>query len=133
MRALAMALLQVAFADSTLPFTKGTLAGESETVYSGRPGEWQSARTQLERRFFLGSDAATCEALIGGGRIVVREVSRCCDTCRGPEIGCILSVSELVPRPKAPPTDAELAAAGITPTPSPAAPARKQRASISAP
>lgn len=68
-----------------------------------------------------------------GGRIVVREVSCCCDTGRGPEIGCIVQASELVPSPKAPPTDAELAAAGITPTPSPAAPARKQRASMFAP
>ncbi len=124
---------EVAFADSTRPFTKRTPTGKSETVYSDRPGEWQSAGTQPERRFFLGSAEATCEALLGDGRIVVREVFRCCDTGRGPELGCILQVSELVPSPKAPPTDTELAAAGITPTPSPAAPARKQRASIPAP
>ena len=116
---------EMAFANSTLPFTKRTPSGKSETVYSDRPGERQSAGTQPERRFFLGSAETACEALVGGGRIVVREVSRCCDTGRGPEIGCILQVSELVPSPKAPPTDAELAAAGITLKPSPAAPARQ--------
>lgn len=99
---------EVAFADSTQPFTKHTPQGAFETAYSDRPGEWQSAGPQPERRFFLGSAEATCETLGQGERIVVREVFRCCDTGRGPEIGCILRVSELVPSPKAPPTAEEL-------------------------
>lgn len=51
---------EVAFADSTKAFIKRTPSGKSETVYSDRPGEWQSAGTQPERRFFLGSAEATC-------------------------------------------------------------------------
>lgn len=106
---------ELAFADSTQPFSKRTPQGGFETAYSDRPGEWQSAGTQPERRFFLGSDEATCETFVQGERIVVREVFRCCDTGRGPEIGCILRVSELVPSPKAPPTAEELSEPGSAP------------------
>lgn len=114
---------EVAFADSTRPFTKRTPGGESKTVYSDRPGDWQGAGTQPEGCFFLGSAEATCEALIGGGRIVVREVSRCCDTGRGPELGCILRVSELVPSLKAPPTADEISDVSVAPAASSAEPA----------
>ncbi len=117
---------EIAFADSSLPFARMTPQGTLDFVYSDRPGEWQSAGTQTGRRFFLGSAEATCEALMGGGRIVVREVSRCCDTGRGPELGCILQVSELVPSLKEPPTAAELSdvsVATVEAAAEPAAPA----------
>ena len=114
---------ELAFSDSTLSFAKRTPKGTYESVFSDRPGEWQSAGTQPERRFFLGSAELTCEALSGAKRIVVREVFRCCDTGRGPELGCILQVSELVPSAKAPPTPAEISDVSVAPAESTAKPA----------
>ncbi len=102
---------ELAFADSALAFAKTNPQGTFETAYSDRPAVWQSAGTQPERRFFLGSAEATCEELTRGKRIVVREVLRCCDTGRGPELGCILQVPELISSAKAPPAPEELAAA----------------------
>jgi hypothetical protein len=66
---------EVAFADSTRPFTKRTPTGKSESAYSDRPGEWQSAGTQPERRFFLGSAEATCEGLMAGGSSCARSLA----------------------------------------------------------
>jgi len=100
-----------AFADSGFAFSKRTPRGAYEAAYSDRPGEWQSSGTQPERRFFLQTAQATCAALLESRLLVVQEVFRCCDTGRGPELGCILQVSELIPSAKAPPTPAELAAA----------------------
>ncbi len=98
-----------AFADSGLAFSKRTPRGTYEAAFSDRPGEWQSSGAQPERRFFLQTAQATCGALLEARLLVVQEVFRCCDTGRGPELGCILDVAELVPSAKAPPTPAELA------------------------
>ncbi len=100
-----------AFADSTQPFSRATAEGLFDTLYSDRPGVWQSSGIQPERRYYLGSAIATCEALLESRRHVVREVFNCCDTGRGPGLSCILQVSELVPSVKAPPTPEELSAA----------------------
>ncbi len=113
---------ELAFADSEAPFTDFDPAGKFATRVSDRIGEWRKPEAASERRYFLGSAQARCESLQAAKPIVVYEQSTCCDTGRSGAIGCILEVPELRSSKKAPPTDAELSAAGVTPTPSPAAP-----------
>ncbi|MEO8198249.1 MAG: hypothetical protein ABI689_16140 [Thermoanaerobaculia bacterium] len=98
----------LAFAESTKTFMKRGATGKMELAMADRPGEWQRSELEPAKRYFLASAASTCEALKEPGRVVVREVFRCCDTGRGPELGCILQVSELVTSTKTPPTDKEL-------------------------
>ncbi len=102
---------ELAFADSALPFYSRAGGVPSKALYSDQPGIWQSSGARPERRFFLGSAIATCETLLESGRQVVREVSNCCDTGRGPGLACILQVSELVLSVKKPPTPEQLTAA----------------------
>ncbi len=104
---------EIAFADSALPFYSLKGGVPSEALYSDRPGIWQSSGARPDRRFFLGSAIATCETLVASGRLVVREVSNCCDTGRGPGLACILQVSELVLSAKKPPTPEQLTATDL--------------------
>jgi hypothetical protein len=119
---------ELAFADSATPFTTFDPTGKPVTRFSDRPGKWQSSDTELEGRYFLGSPVATCESLMRAQRLVVREVFRCCDTGRGPELGCILAVGELVVSAKAPPKAGELSPAREMPDDRPAdSPAERDR------
>lgn len=102
---------ELAFADSALPFYGWTGGTPSQAMFSDRPGIWQGSGVRPEVRYFLGSAYATCDKLLKSGRQVVREVSNCCDTGRGPGLACILQVSELVLSVKEPPTPEQLTAA----------------------
>lgn len=112
----------LALADTDGPFSIRDPAGKYVTAVSGWPFEWRPPESEGERRYFLGATRATCEALQAAMRIVVHEHFTCCDTGRSGEIGCVLAVPELRPSSKAPPTAAELSAAGISLAPFPDTP-----------
>lgn len=112
----------LAFADTDEPFSVREPSGKYRSASSDRPFEWRQPETEGERRYFFGSTHATCEALQADERIIVFEHFTCCDTGRSGAIGCILELPELRPSQKAPPTAAELSAAGIYSKPAPAAP-----------